>query len=207
MRIVLAWPLAPPETCPRGPLGVAALASMRPPVDEPGDGSEKWPAERKARMRRAPGGRTRVIYVRVTEDEDREIRRRAGDHRRSAQRFLIETALSGSAKLSAERSRAQHDAKMARIVLTRLANNVNQLAKWANTNHAMPANMDRLVDDLGRAVSGVEETVIGLGAVFGGCRRGEMPTGHSGQPSESPGQQRTVLPISTRSSGSRSRLY
>ena len=36
-----------------------------------------------------------MIYVRVTEEEDREIRRRAVKHRRSAQRFLIETALSG----------------------------------------------------------------------------------------------------------------
>jgi hypothetical protein len=37
----------------------------------------------------------RVIYVRVTEEEDRGIRRRAVEHRRSAQRILIETALSG----------------------------------------------------------------------------------------------------------------
>jgi len=103
-------------------------------------------------MRRAPGGRTRVIYVRVTEEEDREIRRRAVKHRRSAQRFLIETALSGSARLSAERSRAQRDAEMARIGLARLANNVNQLAKWANTNHAMPVDfgLDDLIHDLAR---------------------------------------------------------
>ena len=105
-------------------------------------------------MRRAPGGRTRVIYVRVTEEEDREIRRRAVKHRRSAQRFLIETALSGSARLSAERSRAQRDAEMARIGLARLANNVNQLAKWANTNHAMPADLDDLIDDLKAALDG-----------------------------------------------------
>ena len=123
-------------------------------------------------MRRAPGGRTRVIYVRVTEEEDGEIRRRAAKHRRSAQRFLIETALSGSARLSAERSRAQRDAEMARIGLARLANNVNQLAKWANTNYAMPVNLDRLVEDLGRAVESVEQTVVGLGVSFGVGRRG-----------------------------------
>jgi hypothetical protein len=113
-----------------------------------------------------------VIYVRVTEEEDREIRRRAVKHRRSAQRFLIETALSGSARLSAERSRAQRDAEMTRIILTRLANNVNQLAKWANTNHAMPGNLDRLVDDLGRAIESVEQTAVELGTAFGAGRRG-----------------------------------
>jgi hypothetical protein len=113
-----------------------------------------------------------VIYVRVTEEEDGEIRRRAVKHRRSAQRFLIETALSGSARLSAERSRAQRDAEMARIGLARLANNVNQLAKWANTNHAMPADLDDLIDDLGRAAAAVEQTAVALGTAFGVGRRG-----------------------------------
>jgi hypothetical protein len=84
----------------------------------------------------------------VTEDEDREIRRRAMMHHESAQRFLIETALSGSAQVSAERSRAQRDAEMARVGLARLARNVNQLAKWANTNQAMPAKFVNLIDDL-----------------------------------------------------------
>ena len=125
-------------------------ATMKTPaVDAFEDENEEKPAEYQIRMRRAPGGRRRVIYVRVTEDEDREIRRRAIMERRSTQRFLIETALSGSARVSVERSRAQRDAEMARIVLTRLANNVNQLAKWANTNHAMPTNLDALIDELG----------------------------------------------------------
>jgi LPS sulfotransferase NodH len=170
---VLAWPLASLGTCPRDPLGGAALGEMKP-VDESDEETKSSPAERMAPMRRALGGRTRVIYVRVTEEEDREIRRRAVKHRRSAQRFLIETALSGSARLSAERSRAQRDAEMARIGLARLANNVNQLAKWANTNHAMPTDfgLDDLIHDLGRAVDSVEQTVVSLGTAFGVGRRG-----------------------------------
>jgi hypothetical protein len=86
--------------------------------------------------------------------------------RRSVQRFLIETALSGSARVSAERSRAQRDAEMTRIVLARLANNVNQLAKWANTNQAMPAKFFDLIDDPDRAVESVEHTIVGLGRVW-----------------------------------------
>jgi hypothetical protein len=170
-RIVLAWPLASLESCPRVPLGGAALGEIKP-VDEPDEETKSSPAERMAPVRRAPGGRTRVIYVRVTEEEDREIRRRAVKHRRSAQRFLIETVLSGSAQLSAERSRAQRDAEMARIGLARLANNVNQLAKWANTNHAMPAGLDDLIDDLARAVETVEQTAVSLGTAFSVGRRG-----------------------------------
>jgi hypothetical protein len=142
------------------------------PADEPDEETKSSPAERMAPMRRAPGGRARVIYVRVTEEEDREIRRRAVKHRRTAQRFLIETALSGSARLSAERSRAQRDAEMARIGLAKLANNVNQLAKWANTNHGMPADLNDLNHDLGRAVDAVEQTAVALGTAFGVGRRG-----------------------------------
>ncbi len=168
MRIVLAWPLAAPRICRRGVLGGAALGEMKTPVvDASGDENLPVPAEYVVRMRRAPGGRSRVIYVRVTEDEDGEIRRRAIMHRRSAQRFLIETALSGSARVSAERSRAQRDAEMTRIGLARLANNVNQLAKWANTNQAMPTEFYELINDLDRAVEAVERTVVGLGTAWG----------------------------------------
>ena len=37
---------------------------------------------------------------------------------------------------------------MTRIGLARLANNVNQLAKWANTNQAMPTKFDELIKRL-----------------------------------------------------------
>jgi hypothetical protein len=171
MRIVLAWPSAPPRICPRGALDGAALGEMTTRMaNASGDGDGPIPAEYQIRMRRAPGGRRRVIYVRVTEEEATEIRRRAMMQRRSAQRFLIETALSGSAQVSAERSRAQRDAEMARIGLARLANNVNQLAKWANTNHAMPAEFVDLIDDLDQAAEAVEQTIVGLGAAWKAAR-------------------------------------
>jgi hypothetical protein len=160
----VAWPLAPPKICPRDPLGGAALGEMNRPVDESVD--LNLTPERMARMNRSPGGRSKVIYVRVTEEEDREIRRRAVKHRRSAQRFLIETALSGSARLSAERSRAQRDAEMARIVLTRLANNVNQLAKWANTNHTLPDTFTDVFGDVRQATAIVAEATRRLQTGF-----------------------------------------
>jgi hypothetical protein len=164
---VLAWPSASPRTCPRDVLGGAALGEMKAPGDALGGENAALPPERMARLRRAPDGRNRVIFVRVTDEEDAEIRQRAVMHRRSAQRFLIETAVSGSARVSAERSRAQRDAEMARIGLARLSNNVNQLAKWANTNHALPARFYDLIDDLDRAVKSVEQTALELGTAWG----------------------------------------
>jgi hypothetical protein len=170
MRIVEARPLASPRICPRGPLDVAALGEMKQSMSEPGEENESPTTERVARMNWSPGGRSRVIFVRVTDLEDLEIRRRAAMHRRSAQRFLIETALSGSAQLAAERSRAQGDAETTRIILARLANNVNQLAKWANTNHALPDTFADALTDIRRATEAVAETTERLSSSFQGGR-------------------------------------
>jgi hypothetical protein len=163
-RIEEARPASQPRICPRGALGVAALGHMKPQVDRSGD--ENLAVESMARMSRAPGGRSRVIYVRVTEEEDCQIRRRALEHRQSAQRFLIETALSGSAALSAERRRAQRDAQRARLVLTSIANNVNQLAKWANTNRVLPDTLGAALDEVRRATAEVAATNRRLGSSF-----------------------------------------
>ena len=79
-----------------------------------------------------------VLYVRLTEEEDRQIRHRAAKQGLSAQRFLIESALSGSAESAAARRRAAVEVRAARVILKGVANNLNQLTKWANTNHALP---------------------------------------------------------------------
>jgi hypothetical protein len=80
--------------------------------------------------------------------------------------LLIETALAGSAAQSTERRRAQGDAQRARLVLTSIANNVNQLAKWANANHVLPDTFGAAVDDAFRATAEVAETHRRLGSSF-----------------------------------------
>ena len=45
-------------------------------------------------------------------------------------------------------------------------NNLNQLAKWANANRALPPHLDRLVEDLAQAVMTTEETTVALGGAF-----------------------------------------
>ena len=113
------------------------------------------------------GGRHFVVKVRLSESEHDELRRRARTAGMSVQRFLFEAAMSGSATQSAERRRAQADAQRARLVLTSIANNVNQLAKWANTNHALPATFAVALDDVRRATTEVAETHRRLGSSFG----------------------------------------
>jgi uncharacterized protein (DUF1778 family) len=139
---------------------------MTRPMDETRSGSEGSVTGRSARMRRAPGGRHQRLVVRLTEEEERQIRQRADEKGLSAQRFVIEAALSGSAQSAAARRHAAVEVRAARVILKGLANNLNQLTKWANTNHALPAYLERLMDDLHRAVLAVERTAGELGMAF-----------------------------------------
>jgi hypothetical protein len=135
-----------------------------------------------ARMRRSPGGRSRVLYVRLTEGEDRKVRDRAAKAGLSGQRFLVEAALSGSAESAATLRQAAVEARATRVVLKGVANNLNQLTKWANANHALPAHLDRLLDDLGRAVVAVEQAAAIRGTAVGG----EVPANDAGTTEGSP---------------------
>ena len=159
-----ALPLAPPVSCPRGLLGFAALGVMKHPV---ADRTAKTPVSRRtSRMATVTGGRHNVVKVRLSDRELGLLRERAERACVSLQRFLFEAAMSGSAAQSAERRRATGDAERARIVLTGVANNVNQLAKWANTNHVLPDGFNDALDEVRRATTVLAETTERLQAGF-----------------------------------------
>jgi hypothetical protein len=156
--------LASLEDRPRGFLEGAALGNMTEPMDE-----ERTTASTSKRITRMPtltGGRHFVVKVRLSDSEHDELRRRATTAGMSVQRFLFEAAMAGSAAQSADRRRAQGDAQRARLVLTSIANNVNQLAKWANTNHVIPNAFGAALDDVRRATADVAETTRRLGSSF-----------------------------------------
>jgi uncharacterized protein (DUF1778 family) len=161
-----ALPLASPGTGIRGSLGVAALGDWKRPVTELGGETERSSNGRTIRMRRSPGGRQGRLNVRLTEEEECQIRLRADRCGLSAQRFLIEAAMSGTAAEAAERRRAQRNAERARLVLASISNNVNQLAKWANTNNALPDTFADTLDDIRRATIAVAETTERLHSTF-----------------------------------------
>ena len=149
---------------PRGFLEGAALGEMTAPMDE--DRTTTSTSTRISRMPTLTGGRHLVVKVRLSESEHDELRRRATTAGMSVQRFLFDAAMSGSAAQSAERRRAQADVQRARLVLTSIANNVNQLAKWANTNHVLPDNFADTLADIRRATVAVAETTERLGSSF-----------------------------------------
>jgi uncharacterized protein (DUF1778 family) len=153
---------------------------MKQPETETGDHDDEPIPAKAIRMRRSIGGRSHVLYVRLTDDEDRQIRHRAAQQGFSAQRFVVEAALSGSAERATARRQAVLEVLAARVVLRGVANNLNQLAKWANANRALPPHLDRLVEDLAQAVVTAEETTVALGGVF------ELRQGYPNGPSRLP---------------------
>ena len=117
-------------------------------------------------MATVTGGRHNVVKVRLSDRELGQLKERAERACVSLQRFLFEAAMSGSAAQSAQRRQAAGDAQRARIVLTGVANNVNQLAKWANTNHVLPDGIGDALDEVRRATTVLAETTERLQAEF-----------------------------------------
>jgi uncharacterized protein (DUF1778 family) len=142
----------------------AYLTEMTEPMDK--DKTTHPASKRTSRMPTLTGGRHLGIKVRLADAELNELRRRANIAGLSVQRFLIEAAMTGSAAQAAEQRRALADSQRARLVLTSVSNNVNQLAKWANTNHVLPDNLDAVLDDVRRATADEHETSARLLASF-----------------------------------------
>jgi len=112
------------------------------------------------------GGRHLVVKVRLAQSEHDELRGRADTAGVSVQRLLFDAAMAGTAAAAAERRRAKADAERSRLVLTNIANNVNQLAKWANTHYYLPHTIADVLDDVRRAAVAVAETTERLGSSF-----------------------------------------
>jgi hypothetical protein len=125
---------------------------------------------RVGRLRRVPGGRKRQVSLCLTDDEYADLRRRADRAQVSVPRYLIEAALSGSASSAAEQRQLRRDVERTQLVLAGLANNVNQLAKWANTNRVLPDSFESALGDIGRATAAVTEAVQRVQGVFGARR-------------------------------------
>jgi uncharacterized protein (DUF1778 family) len=118
------------------------------------------------RMRRAPGGRQGRLNLRLTDEEERQIRHRAEGCGLSAQRYLIEAGLSRSASDAADRRRVEWDLGQARVVLKAAGNNLNQLAKWASANHAVPAHIEVALEDMQRAIGVVKDCANAIASEF-----------------------------------------
>ena len=103
------------------------------------------------RRRRKPGGRERRTNLRMTEDEHDKLTELAAEAGVSIPRFLIESALGGGVKPSQRRIMVT-ELLAAKNQVAGAANNLKQLARWANTNEAYPPGADRAAEALADAL-------------------------------------------------------
>lgn len=96
----------------------------------------------KTRRRRAnvPGGRAHRHVVKVSPEEEARLVQTAARHGVTVVRLLVESALSEAGETPSERrSQFLELANLARLVGT-VANNVNQVARHANSTGQIPAD-------------------------------------------------------------------
>jgi hypothetical protein len=116
---------------------------------------------------KGPGRRRPArLNLRLTEEEERQIRHLAEGCGLSAPRYLIEAGLARSASDAANRRRVEWDLGQARVVLKAAGNNLNQLAKWANANRALPAHVEAGLGQVQRAVEVVEKCARAVASEF-----------------------------------------
>lgn len=102
------------------------------------------PARR--RQARADGGRSRRYVVKVTPDEEAQLEARATELNVSVSRYLIELALASDEGLGSMPRSERDEIVKALFGIQRLAanaaNNINQIARWANTNSSFPVDAE-----------------------------------------------------------------
>ena len=110
-----------------------------PPGEAPaGGGPSLGTAGPGGRMRRLPGGRRRVVFVRLSPDEEAWIVPKAAAEGLSVQRFLVESAMpEGRPSLLARRA-LYREFFAARRDLHGACTNLNQLAHLGNQRREVP---------------------------------------------------------------------
>jgi hypothetical protein len=99
-------------------------------------------------MRRLPGGRRRVVFVRLSPDEEAWIVPKAAAEGLSVQRFLVESAMpEGRPSLLARRA-LYREFFAARRDLHGACTNLNQLAHLGNQRRAVPIGVEGCLTEL-----------------------------------------------------------
>jgi len=123
------------------------------------------PTKKLTRRRRAnvPGGRHHSHEVRVTPEEEAQLAQRAEAQRVSVPRLMIESALSDTGETPTQRREAMTELFAIRRHLAGLTNNVNQLARLANTDGRLPVGTAAALQDIRLVVDKIDATITELG--------------------------------------------
>jgi len=142
-------PAGPPGPADEPPAPVAGqgqdevLSGPQTEPGEPGLSAGEGRVRRFARRRQANevGGRSHSHRVKVTAEEAAALAQRAEERGVSVPRLMVETALADPARseTAAERQEAMVELFAVRRLLAAVSNNVNQLARQANSTGQVPA--------------------------------------------------------------------
>ncbi|WP_029212097.1 MobC family plasmid mobilization relaxosome protein [Arsenicicoccus bolidensis] len=128
------------------------------------DDVERVGAERKpSRRRRVEGGRQHRHVVRVTPEEEAQLLRLALRYRVSVPKLLVDSALAGGSEAAAE-SATTRAALLTELfgvhrLLANIANNVNQIAKAANSTGDMPTQTPEVLAAVRRVAERIDALV------------------------------------------------
>jgi hypothetical protein len=124
---------------------------------------DQAPRKKLKRQRRAnvPGGRERTgrsHRVYVSEDEAVRLAKLAAEQHVTVPRLLVESALSGK-ETPTQRRAALTELFALRRSLAGMANNVNQIARAANTDGRAPVGTAAALGGIARAVDKIDATI------------------------------------------------
>ncbi|MBX3196283.1 MAG: plasmid mobilization relaxosome protein MobC [Microbacteriaceae bacterium] len=124
--------------------------------------------EKPTRRRRVEGGRQRRHVVRVTAEEEAQLRDLSARYRVSVPKLLVDSALSGGADAAVSNASVRAEVLTSLFAAQRqiagIANNVNQLAKFANANGFVPGDAAAALDEARRTTMRISGLVDEIGA-------------------------------------------
>lgn len=109
------------------------------------------------RRRRVPGGRHRVFRVRVTEEEQARLVATAERHGMGVPMLLYTAAVEGGAETTVTRREEIQQLWAIERQLAAIGNNINQIARVANTTGDVPSQIGPVLDRLLVLVDRVEQ--------------------------------------------------
>jgi hypothetical protein len=123
------------------------------------DGTASAGALRRRRRANVPGGRQHSHRVLVTPEEEAVLVRLAEASRVTVPRLLIEAAMSGGGETPTERRDAVAGLFSVRRLLAAVSNNVNQLARHANSGFGFPEEVAATLVAVRRVVVRIDTVV------------------------------------------------
>jgi hypothetical protein len=113
----------------------------------------------RQRRANAEGGREKNYRVYVTPEEDAQLRARAVVADVTVPRFLFESAMNANIETTTDRKKAIAELFALTRLMANVSNNVNQLARYANTEGKFPQEAHAVVEEY-RALAAKVESAI-----------------------------------------------